>query len=1437
MTQMNNQNGLRGRGGASGTRYDYQQANNYGRNGGNGRGYRSNPPPPVSRNDNRLITSRNQGGMNRGGGGEASRAQPRSEASGTEDGTGLDTFSILSDAEYNALTKNGKRRYRAKLRAHEEARNRGIPTTGFETGFEQGNGMSVNAMRMADIEEATEESQARTQTQPVTEFNYANRHMRNAPLAHARRERHVTVVTPQVSRSEISTLQSQRTAPRLPAYSSPPPVPVPPYPQPTTYLNNNNYEVEPDLPDLEDVPTTTIEELTRIATSNVNAPTSETPIRDRLYLNDENKAVAKEIIRNPAKFYVKQLDHLSIKDTVEVLSSVAVLNLVKHCGVESNYEGMMKTADRIRFASLDLQSRVATKDNEARWYGRTLSIPFYGKEDMRECAPIDFVDLLGKKKIVEIKSGSPSLATCQRAMEMVVRRIWPDRTEVITNHIKSQNLSPAKYLKNLTEKGALYNLLALTSDIDLTPNPPRISCLIKLQEEVDDERSDSMEDTLSVTFSTSGPGEEEEDESQQEPARSNEVTINQPNIRELDVIQEVVVDEDQYQEQMKVMNASITPMADLASYCRSTGNDIVLSRSRYRESLELIGIVATAYGDMKPHHTSNLTTEMNFDMELLDFRSASITQEQRKEILLQQVLLPYTRNHFPAASAVLEFCLGRESPEKIIQLSCVKSQFELWIKDLDLAFCRRIEAPKTLDQRDGTKDYFHALEDQPTSSILQVELDSRCDPTAWQTKVEQWCASLGERHSIRLNDWTELRPNLSETEYPTVKGNYTIRIYIKASFDFKKFIALHPDESSLRSRFEALMQHAGGGYSVEQTCNDEYLPTTLLPGIGLEQSKDGLLEKIESIPKLFTPQGDIELEWANIQRGKETVKMMRVNSEKDNVVHVGARIQRFTFQGIEIDPIEAFEKLETPYLQDTFLQHQMSTQDKQVISVTGIPAWFYPESCTITEAIVGSEIPVRSNGWSVLQLLRSLSSDGGIAHDEGRVFRSVTKGHRSGSLALEYNEGMGRVAWNLRCRITEILENAMEQSSQDIVFYAYPPIETAEKRPPLEAMQVQQEAQETQSKSSDSSVDSEETPEQDRKMPVVIAENTPMSQEMINITSRLDGVDHKLCQMTTSLTDLSTSVSSITTYSPPSLEEVKTLVKTLLDEHRERQLQELLLSVSSITKHTPAPSLEEVKSLVQTLLNEQREKQLQDLLQSDTVNGIVQGLKSLSTSTLVPTHRSDDTPQSSAEKTFQSPSKGVFGNVYAEQGVDKSLSSAVRHVEQCRQEQTQQSDSSKQSLFQNVTKTSGHLKSPTQFFTPAGPKITGEENEEEEIDFQAGQVSNLTDNTKDSAKSPLKPTALENDLDEATMVEGSTIAQEEATEESLNEEAPELNEAPEQHQEESRAAQLLSRRSARIQKKQGNNEDNQNPDESHEGEVARGKSSSKKQNDIRNYYQ
>jgi hypothetical protein len=484
--------------------------------------------------------------------------------------------------------------------------------------------------------------------------------------------------------------------------------------------------------------------------------------------------------------------------------------------------------------------------------------------------------------------------------------------------------------------------------------------------------------------------------------------------------------------------------------------------------------------------------------------------------------------------------------------------------------------------------------------------------------------------------------------------------------------------------------------------------------------------------------------------------------------------------------------------------------------------------------IVGSEIPVRSNGWSVLQLLRSLSSDGGIAYENGRVFRSVTTGHCTSSLALEYEEGMGRVAWNLRGRITEILEKAMGKiPAQDIAYDAFPPLEVAERRPPLEAMRMQQEQKDADLQSSDSSVDSTDTPDMDRKMPATVEGNTPLSQEMMDtITSRLDGFDQKLGQMTNSLTDLSTSVSSITTYTPPpSLEEVKSLVQSLLDESRERQLQDLTQSIKSMITNPPAQSQEEVTSLVQRLLNEHRERQLQDLLQSDTVNGIVNGLKSLSTTTPVATTRNEDTPQSPAEKNFPSPSQVVYGDVNAEQGADKSLSSTLRHVEEYRQDRIQQIEKSKQSLFQSVTKVTGQLKSPSQFFTPAGPKTTGEE---EEIDFQAGQISNLTDNTQESTKSPLKPTALDSDLEEATMAEGSTGAQEETIEGSLQEGAAEPNAAPEQHQEESRTAQSIARRSARIQKKQGSNEENQNNGEPHEEEVAR-KSSAKKQNDIRNY--
>jgi hypothetical protein len=336
-------------------------------------------------------------------------------------------------------------------------------------------------------------------------------------------------------------------------------------------------------------------------------------------------------------------------------------------------------------------------------------------------------------------------------------------------------------------------------------------------------------------------------------------------------------------------------------------------------------------------------------------------------------------------------------------------------------------------------------------------------------------------------------------------------------------------------------------------------------------------------------------------------------------------------------------------------------------------------------------------------------------------------------------------------------------------------------------------------------VDSEETPEQGKKMPAIAVDAAQASQDMlIKITSRLDGFDIKLGQLNTSLTDLSTSVSSITT-------------------------------------HQSAPSLDEVTSVLEQLLNQHREKQVAEILKSDTINGIADSLKQLCSMTpRTATHSNRRNPSSPTENTFQGPSPVVYGNVYAEQGVDKSLSSAMRHVAQSRQDN--QSNRSGQSFFQNVTRATGNHKSPIQFFTPANPKTTGEEKEIEEIDFQQGQVSNLTDNTQDSDKSPLKPTALEPNLDNATGAEEETL-QEDAADTGATEhhdgaadESLQV-EVAEQPTEESRTAQSTTRRSKRIQNLNGsNNAGNQTSDEPQEETVARATSSAQRQNDIRNYF-
>jgi hypothetical protein len=118
----------------------------------------------------------------------------------------------------------------------------------------------------------------------------------------------------------------------------------------------------------------------------------------------------------------------------------------------------------------------------------------------------------------------------------------------------------------------------------------------------------------------------------------------------------------------------------------------------------------------------------------------------------------------------------------------------------------------------------------------------------------------------------------------------------------------------------------------------------------------------------------------------------------------------------------------------------------------------------------------------------------------------------------------------------------------------------------------------------------------------------------------------------------------------------------------------------------------------------------------------------------------------------------------------------------------------------------------------------------------------LTDNTQDSDKSPLKPTALEPNLDDTTGAEEETLQEDVAdtgTTEHHDGAADESLqvEAAEQPAEESRTAQSTTRRSKRIQNLNGsNNAGNQTSDEPQEEAVARATSSAQRQNDIRNYF-
>jgi hypothetical protein len=109
----------------------------------------------------------------------------------------------------------------------------------------------------------------------------------------------------------------------------------------------NQNEEENSLPSLEDAaPNATADVLSR--TEDVLIPLS-----DRYYLNSDCEVQVREIMRNPEKFDFTHLKDLCIYDTLSVLISTATWNIVKSCGLESNYAGVITQCSRLIFAPLE----------------------------------------------------------------------------------------------------------------------------------------------------------------------------------------------------------------------------------------------------------------------------------------------------------------------------------------------------------------------------------------------------------------------------------------------------------------------------------------------------------------------------------------------------------------------------------------------------------------------------------------------------------------------------------------------------------------------------------------------------------------------------------------------------------------------------------------------------------------------------------------------------------------------------------------------------------------------------------------------------------------------------------------------------------------------------------------------------------------------------
>jgi hypothetical protein len=440
-------------------------------------------------------------------------------------------------------------------------------------------------------------------TFPLTEFNDENQHWNHAPLAPAQLER-APEQRSRPSRSDNRqnirpVITPNTTATRNVRTNNTPT--LPPTPELRPFLMNRNEE-ESSLPSLDEVVQEAINN--SVADSLSRVVDVPIPLSERFYLNEECTQCAKEIMREPDKFHFTHLKHLNIYDTLSILISTAAWNIVKSCGLESNYAGVISQCEeRLLFAPLETLVRVSTTDNGARKYYRSLNSPSYCSTDMSKVAIIDFEELLGPIRLREIKSGSPPVEECFKAIEMVIKRRYPHKYEEIRDYIKSKDPTPQNFIKLIMGKGEVLSFIGW-SDIDLTNEVPKISCLTRLEEEVEREKNDELEGfSMNSEVGDYQPERTAEDNEERPQEEQAETLVQQegtedakPQANQEPSQQRVNETVDQNSDvQLAVLNQALTPMADLADWSRRTGNEVVISRTMYSTSVELVGLEASSY--------------------------------------------------------------------------------------------------------------------------------------------------------------------------------------------------------------------------------------------------------------------------------------------------------------------------------------------------------------------------------------------------------------------------------------------------------------------------------------------------------------------------------------------------------------------------------------------------------------------------------------------------------------------------------------------------------------------------------------------------------------------------------------------------------------------------------------------------------------------------